>query len=124
MAPPGSYVPTSNNNLGTVYSKTGDLEKAKEEHEWALKISQEQLGANDVDVTTSYNNLGNLYRNTGDGEKAKEYHEWALKIRNEQLGANHVDVAACYYNFGVEATSRFGDTLAHLLPPPGRILCA
>ena len=34
----------SYNNLGNVYSDTGDLEKAKEYHEWALKIQKEQLG--------------------------------------------------------------------------------
>ena len=77
-----------------------ELEKAKEYHEWALKIQKEQLGANNVDVATSYNNLGNVYSDKGDLEKAKEYYEWALKIRKEQLGANHVDVSKSYNNLG------------------------
>ena len=77
-----------------------ELEKAKEYHEWALKIRKEQLGSNHVDVARSYNNLGNVYSDKGDLEKAKEYHEWALEIKKEQLGANHVDVAASYNNLG------------------------
>ena len=64
-------VARSYNNLGTVNSDTGDLEKAKEYHEWALKRRKEQLGANHVHVAMSYNNLGNVYSKTGDLEKAK-----------------------------------------------------
>ena len=94
-------VAASYNNLGNVYSDTGDLEKAKEYYEWALEIQKEQLGANHVDVAASYNNLGNVYSKTGDLEKAKEYYEWALEIKKEQLGANHVDVARSYSNLGI-----------------------
>ena len=93
-------VATSYNNLGTVYSDTGDLEKAKECYHWALKIQKEQLGANHVDVATSYNNLGTVYSDTGYLEKAKECYHWALKIQKEQFGANHVDVAMSYNNLG------------------------
>ena len=71
-----------------MYSDTGDLDKAKEYHEWALEIKKEQLGANHVDVATSYNNLGTVYSKTGDLEKAEEYYEWALKIIKEKLGGN------------------------------------
>ena len=77
-----------------MYSDTGDLEKAKEYHEWALKIKKQQLGANHVDVAASYNNLGIVYRNTGVLEKAKECYQLALKIQKEQSGANHVDVVS------------------------------
>ena len=93
-------VATSFNNLGTVYSDTGDLDKAKEYHERALEIQKEQLGANHVDVARSYINLGNVYSDTGDLDKAKEYYEWALKNIKEKLGSNHVDVAASYNNLG------------------------
>ena len=55
-----------------MYSRTGDLEKAKEYHQFAVKIRPEQLGANYVDVATSYNNLGTVYCDTSDLEKAKE----------------------------------------------------
>ena len=79
-----------------MYSETGDLEKAEECYQLALKIRKEQLGANLVDVAASYDNLGNVYSDTGDLGKAKEYQEWALNIKKEQLGANHVDVAASY----------------------------
>ena len=83
---------------GTAYSKTGDLQKAKEYYEWALEIQKEQLGASHVDVAACHNNLGTVYSKTGDLEKAKEYYEWALEIEKEQLGASHVVVAASYNN--------------------------
>ena len=83
-----------------MYWETGDLEKAKEYYEWALKIQKQQLGTNHVDVASSYNNLGTVYSKTGDLEKAEEYYEWALEIKKEQLGANHVSVATSYSNLG------------------------
>ena len=59
-----------------MYSDKGDLEKAKEYHEWALEIKKEQLGAIHVDVAASYNNLGIVYRNTGDLEKQRSAINW------------------------------------------------
>ena len=68
-----------------MFSDTGNLEKAKEYHQWALEIQKEQLAPNNIDVATSYNKLGNVYSQKGDLQKAKEYYEWALEIRIEQF---------------------------------------
>ena len=79
-------VAQSYNNLGIVYSDTGEFAKAKDYHERALEIRREQLGPNHVDVAKSYNNLGTVYSETGEFAKAKDYYERALEIRKEQLG--------------------------------------
>ena len=94
-------VATSYNNLGLVYTDTGDLKKAKEYHELALEIIKQQLGPKQAQIATSYNNLGVVYKNKGDLEKAKEYYQLALEIKKKQLGPNHVDVATSYNNLGV-----------------------
>ena len=88
------------NNLGAVYSETGNLNKAKEYYQLALEIKKEQLGPKHVDVATTYNNLGIVYNDTGDVEKAKEYNQLALEIQKEKLGPKHVDVARSYNNLG------------------------
>ncbi|XP_046855133.1 uncharacterized protein LOC124448164 [Xenia sp. Carnegie-2017] len=93
-------VATSLNNLGNVYSDTGNFDKAIEFHEKALEIRKQSLGPNHVDVAWSINNLGNVYKDTGNYDKAVEFHEKALEIRKQSLGPNHVDVATSLNNLG------------------------
>ena len=54
------HVAISYNNIGSVCRDTGDLEKAKEYYQLALKIGKEQLGPNHAHVAAFYNNLGTV----------------------------------------------------------------
>ena len=73
-------------NLGNAYSHLGELRKAIEYYEQALKISKE-IG----DRRGEGNRLGNLglaYSHLGEPRKAIEYYEQALKISKE-IGDRH-----------------------------------
>ena len=63
---------TSYDNLVLVHHKLGDFEKAKEYHDFALRITQKKLGPESVQVATTYYNLGSVHEQLGDFEKAKE----------------------------------------------------
>jgi tetratricopeptide (TPR) repeat protein len=68
-------------NIGLIYKTKGDLDKALEYHQKALKIDQEigyqQGQANQL------GNIGLIYSDKGDLDKALEYHQKALKIDQE-----------------------------------------
>jgi tetratricopeptide (TPR) repeat protein len=51
-----------------------------------LKIRENQLRLNHVDVGHSYNELGAVFCEKGELDRAKDYHERALEIREKHLG--------------------------------------
>ena len=77
-----SSVATSYNNLGSAYHAKGDLDKAIDYFNKALKIWLDLK--RHPDVATSYNNLGSAYRAKGDPNKAINYYYKALAV-NEAL---------------------------------------
>jgi len=60
------------NNLGMAYADQGQHEKAVEQYESALKLSQ--------DYPHIFHNLGNTYAKLGDIDKAKELYSKALEV--------------------------------------------
>jgi tetratricopeptide (TPR) repeat protein len=68
-------------NLGLAYSDLGELRKAIEYYEQALKISTE-IG-NRRKEGADLGNLGNAYSDLGEPRKAIEYYEQTLKISTE-----------------------------------------
>ena len=91
-------VATSYNNIGVVYHRMGELEKAKNYYLRAMEIRKKQLGSNHAHVATSYNNIGVVYGDMGELEKARNYHLRAMEIREKQ--PNYADRAteATSYN--------------------------
>ena len=89
------------NNIGNVYHKLGDYDKALEYHNKALEIKKDVLGEDHPNTAHSYNNIGNVYRNLGDYDKALEYHFKGLEIKKDVLGENHCDTAGSYNNIGL-----------------------
>ncbi|MEE0895017.1 MAG: tetratricopeptide repeat protein [Bacteroidales bacterium] len=99
----GSY-----NNIGIVYHKLGDFDKALEYHFKALKIRKEVLGENHSDTAMSYDNIGIVYSYLGEYDKALEYGFKALEIRKYVLGENNLDTASSYNNIGL-VYANFGE---------------
>ena len=86
--------------LGILYQDMGDFGQAKDYHQQALTIKENQLSPDHVDVAFSYHNLGRVYHAKGELDQAKDYYERALAIREKQLSPDHVDVARSYNNLG------------------------
>ena len=89
------------NNIGNVYRKLGDYDKALEYHFKALEIRKSLLRENNSDTAMSYINIGAVYDELGDYDKALEYDFKALEIYKAVLGENHPDTAMSYNNIGI-----------------------
>ncbi len=83
-------------NLGNVYQKRGDLNKAEEMYLKSLAIS-EVLDCKEV-MASTYGNLGNVYQAHGDLDKAEHMYRKSLAI-DEALGRKE-GMAADYGNLG------------------------
>ena len=97
-----NLIPIANlyNEIGLVYYKQGDYEKALEYYRKALVIKEKQLGNNHPSTSITYNNIGLVYKKQGDYKKALEYYRKALAIREKVLGKEHPDTATTYNNIG------------------------
>ena len=118
----GEDVAESYNNLGELYLKTNDHDRAEYHLETALKIREDidQLNPSKeakLDISESYNSLAGLYYEQGKAydsqntllgsryarsvyEQARSKCEQALKIKIQQLGENHYDVIQNQINLG------------------------
>ena len=75
-----------------------DPVRAIQQHQRALAIERNTLGAEHVSLASSYSILGVIYMVLGDLEKAKEYQQRALSIDLKARGAEHVFNATSYIN--------------------------
>lgn len=83
--------PQNHNNLGDLYARRGDLEKAAKEFQIAI-----QLNPNYGDA---YHNLANTYQQMGKPNEAIENYQKALSF-NSNLWQSHQNLAAVFFNLG------------------------
>lgn len=88
VAPSGQQI---HNNLGDVYARQGDMQKAVEEFQKAIAINPNYADA--------YHNLANTYEQMGQLDPAIENYRKALEI-NPQLWQSYQNLAAIYFNAG------------------------
>ncbi|MFA5872178.1 MAG: tetratricopeptide repeat protein [Parcubacteria group bacterium] len=88
VAPSGQQI---HNNLGDVYARQGNTQKAIEEFQKAIAINPNYADA--------YHNLANTYQQAGQFDLAVANYEKALSI-NPQLWQSYQNLAAIYYNAG------------------------
>ena len=81
----------AHNNLGIIFSNSGDLEKAKSCYEKALIINPKNFNA--------YNNIGNIFKELGDIENAINNYEKAIKFNQKHLNA-HNNLGLIFYDLG------------------------
>ncbi len=72
----------------------------------SLKIREQQLGSEHLDVANSLNNLAELLRSQGKYAEAEPLFRRSLKIGEQQLGPEHPDVAAGLNNLAVSLKSQ------------------
>ena len=83
--------PNIHNNLGDVYARNGDFEKAAEEFKKSIEINPNYGDA--------YHNLGNTYNSMGKANLAIENYQKALSI-NPNIWQSHQNLAGIYFNQG------------------------
>lgn len=88
VAPSGQQI---HNNLGDVYARQGDMQKAVEEFRKAIEINPNYADA--------WHNLGNTYQQMGQLDLAMENYQKAANI-NPQLWQSYQNMAAIYFNAG------------------------
>lgn len=88
VAPSGQNI---HNNLGDVYARQGDMQKAIEEFQKAIEINPNYADA--------YHNLANTYQQMGQIDLAVENYQKALSI-NPKLWQSYQNLAAIYFNAG------------------------
>ena len=79
-------IATAYGNLGLIYSRRGELDKAEEMHSKALEIDK-KIGRLEGQAIR-YGNLGLIYEQRGDIGKAKEYWEKAVGLY-KKIGIPH-----------------------------------
>jgi serine/threonine protein kinase len=84
--------------IGNGYRNIGLYEEAEEQHRRALRIREQRLGAEHLDVTKSLTSLGLVRRDQGRLAEARELFQRALEIRMERLGPEDLDVAMARTN--------------------------
>ena len=62
-------------------------------YQGALRIREQQLGAEHPDVSSTLNNLAELYHEQGKYAEAEPLYQRALHIREQQLGPEHPETA-------------------------------
>lgn len=86
------------NNLGTVYNRIGNQEKAEIELRKSLEIREALFGKESREFAQTLSNFGNIYLSVGQYDLALRNYRRVLEIEKKQYGSNHPQVAGTLQN--------------------------
>jgi len=81
-------------NLGILYKRSGDLERAERHLKNAMVIREKSYSVNDPLLAKICSSLGAIYNEQGKFHEAEYCYERALKLKESLKGENHVEVAS------------------------------
>ena len=88
-------------NMGQVFHRQADFDKALAAHRKSLTIDENVLGPNHPSVAVSLNNIGIVLNDKAEYRKSLKYHKKALAIWKKVLGPQHPNVAVSLNNLGL-----------------------
>ncbi|KAL9956757.1 hypothetical protein ACROYT_G038286 [Oculina patagonica] len=105
----------SYNNLGLMYKGAGELEKAMDCYESAMRIREKTLGEYHPAMAELLSNLGQLYMDLGEMQKSKHFHFRARNIRQDVLESDHCKLGDSLFNLGMvfEQCSELGNAACY-----------
>ena len=86
------------NNLGLLYDKLGEYDKAMDAYKNDLDICLSVLGKEHTETATTYDNISQLFIRMNDYDRAIEMGEISLGIKLRVLDADDQEVARSYNN--------------------------
>jgi len=86
----------SYNNLGVLYSQTGDFHKSLKLHKNALKIREEILPEDDLKIAASLMNVGRAYSKIENPDLTLMYFLRSLEIKKKKLNSFNPELASLY----------------------------
>ena len=92
--------PAIYHDMGVAYQGLGEFPNALTYYQKTLKIQQEILPSNDLQLIVTYNNLGSVHNTMGDYSTAVSYYQRALEIQQQFLPSNDQLLATTFYNLG------------------------
>ena len=88
----------SYNNLGFLYTETGEDYRSLKLYEKALQIRKKQLPANDMKIASSQTNVGKAYLKIGNPDLALDYFLKSSEIKKKKLNRFSPELASAYLN--------------------------
>lgn len=88
------------NNIGVIYARRAERQKALEYFQKSLSIRQQTLEADHPDFQTSFQNLGLVNQGIGDFETARNYLNRMVDHALVAFGPDHPNTADSYLTFG------------------------
>jgi tetratricopeptide (TPR) repeat protein len=94
-------------NLGSLYYKIGQSDRAESLYLRSLTIREQQLGMDHLQTAASLNNLALLYESMQRYSEAEQLYRRSIAIREAKLGAEHSTTKKVRRNFEQFLRQRF-----------------
>ncbi len=103
------------NNIGIIFSRQGEFERARSHLHHALEIGVARLGKQRIEVANIHNTLSIVHFYKGEYEQALQFSREAVNIYVAVVGPRHARVAAAYMNAGMfySEKSEYDQALAY-----------
>ena len=89
------------NNMGVIYSRWADFDKAIEHYQKSLDVRRKVLGEKHPFIAWTTNNIGLVYLDLGDYHNTLKYLKKGLEMRIDIFGENHLSVAESCNDIGL-----------------------
>jgi tetratricopeptide (TPR) repeat protein len=102
----GQRISSMYNQLGAIYSRKGEVDKALTHYKKSLEIKLTYVSLNDSSLSAIYSNIGSALRNQNQLNEAFEYMQRALTTERSASQYNPLKIASYCNNIGLVLTDQ------------------